>query len=762
MRPLLIRLVIVSCVLLTTATVSAQPQGLERVGPTSAANGFPTWFQDKTGLALEFCQPLVQGELDGGWCSLLPGDTTVPEAFPAAFAAEHFFYAAGATIENAQGLQAELVIGLEAAFAADRPVAGDQLVFARIRFRIDPLPATGVYTIYHPYGTDRIEGVAGERLFFTEDIGIGCGGFDCALTGRIGPFLLASNTPGGAELPAVTGPAAGKMYIANPARVGPVTGSPVGQNFFRVVGPAGSGLNIQTTDFSLMGRVFQGTMPARLAVDRASYSRSAEQGKVDVFATAFATTPTRLPAMAPAPVVLPLLDFFPAPCSVSGTGLPGAPIGVSPLPMISEGSRYYGQLQNGAIPAGVCVRDNTARNVNGQIDPIYRDAPVTDQVRVVRAEFNPANGGRLRVEAVSSDAFAPPQLTALLVGPLAGAPLAAGETSIVAPPESISVTSARGGRGELDVSTIAGALAPPARPFAGNDTASMSEDAAAGLMINVLANDTISGRLIVASDNPMVSIVGAPRLGTANTNANGSVIYVPNPNANGTDLFTYTVTVGDQVSSPAFVSVTIVNVNDAPVAVNDSANSVAGLGISVRVLDNDDDPDGKADLRNAVITAAPAGIIYSVVNGVLTLSAGAGTHVFRYRAVDAAGAQSANEATVTISLTGPSEQVAITRAEYTANRRRWRVEGTSNVANNQTVYIMYADGVFADGTTAVGYLVGTAAVNALSAWALDLTLAGTNDPRNPANTALFAVPPTRVVAMTSLGGTSPAANIAVR
>ena len=762
MRTLLIRIVGVLTAALMAATVYAQPQGLERVGPTSPANGFPTWYQDKTGLALEFCQPQTQAELDGGWCLLLPGDTTVPEAFPNTFAGEHFFFAADASIENPQGIRAELVIGLEAAFAADRPVAGDQIVFARIRFRIDPLPATGVYTIYHPYGTDQIEGVAGERLFFTEDIGIGCGGFECALTGRIGPFLLASNTPGGAELPAVAGPVAGKMYLANPARLGPITGSPVGQNYFRIVGPAGSGFDVQTANFSLMGRVFQGTMPARLTVDRASYARSAEQGRIDVFATAFATTPTRLPATAPAPVVLPLLDFFPAPCAIGATGLAGAPSGVSPLPMISEGSRYYGQVQEGPIPAGVCVRDNTARNVNGQIDPIYKNAPLVDQVRILRAEFNPASGGRLRVDAQSSDAFAPPQLTALLVGPLAGAPMATGEAAIIAPPESIVVTSVRGGRAELDVSTVTGVLSPTTRPLAGNDTAAMNEDAAAPLLLAVLANDTISGRLIVPSDTPVVSIVGAPRLGTANTNADGSITYAPNPNANGVDLLTYTVSVAGQASSPAFVSITIANVNDAPVAVNDSITTLAGLGVSVPLLLNDLDVDGTADLRNAVITAAPAGVIHSVVNGVLTLSAGAGTHIFRYRAVDAAGAQSANEATVTVTLTGPSEQVAIVRAEFTASKRRWRVEGTSTVANNQAVYIMYADGVFADGTTAVGYLVGTTQVGATAAFVLDLTLAGANDPRNLANTALFAVRPTRVVAMTALGGTSPAATITVR
>src|SRR4051812_46150055 len=61
---------------------------LERQGPVSndpQIGGFPTWYQDTTGLALEFCDPLNQSELDGGWCVLLNTDTVVPESFPTVF-----------------------------------------------------------------------------------------------------------------------------------------------------------------------------------------------------------------------------------------------------------------------------------------------------------------------------------------------------------------------------------------------------------------------------------------------------------------------------------------------------------------------------------------------------------------------------------------------------------------------------------------------------------------------------------------------------
>src|SRR3954464_8648755 len=48
---------------------------LQRVGPVSNApsiGGFPTWYQDKTGLALEFCDMLNQSGLTGGRGPPLP------------------------------------------------------------------------------------------------------------------------------------------------------------------------------------------------------------------------------------------------------------------------------------------------------------------------------------------------------------------------------------------------------------------------------------------------------------------------------------------------------------------------------------------------------------------------------------------------------------------------------------------------------------------------------------------------------------------
>ena len=341
---------------------------LERAGPVSAANGFPAWYQDKTGISLEFCTPLNDAELAGGWCVLTTGDTTAPENinnFPTQFADEHFFYLANASGTTTFGGKAKLVIALEGIYDGS---ANSQAVFARVRVDARGLPP-GTYKVYHPYGViGPVTLDAGnDRLFVTEDIGLNClpGHFECALAGSIGPFLLASPTPGGAQFPPVVGPATGKLYIADPARVGPVTGSPVSQNYFRLVSLSGGGggggggeqeILVSSTgaagrinDFTINGRLYTTTIPGRVTVDRASYTNDGVTRRVDVFATVVPTTQSRIPGAATLPVTTPNLGYYHGPCSITpGTGALRAPVGQTAIPMRTTGQVSWGQ----SIPAG--------------------------------------------------------------------------------------------------------------------------------------------------------------------------------------------------------------------------------------------------------------------------------------------------------------------------------------------------------------------------------------------------------------------------
>ncbi|HXE48727.1 MAG TPA: hypothetical protein VN663_10170, partial [Ramlibacter sp.] len=128
---------------------------LERMGPINKdpkVGGYPAWFQDKTGISVEFCSLLSQAELDGGWCVLIPPGLSFPENFPTSYFDEHFYYIADNGMADPAGIpKARLVLAVEAAFANGAPVDGDQMTFGRHRVFIPTLPWDGDYRVITPY-----------------------------------------------------------------------------------------------------------------------------------------------------------------------------------------------------------------------------------------------------------------------------------------------------------------------------------------------------------------------------------------------------------------------------------------------------------------------------------------------------------------------------------------------------------------------------------------------------------------------------------
>jgi hypothetical protein len=97
-------------------------------------------------------------------------------------------------------------------------------------------------------------------------------------------------------------------------------------------------------------------------------------------------------------------------------------------------------------------------------------------------------------------------------------------------------------------------------PVANNDTASpILEDVATPTNIPVLANDTDSNL------NPAtVSITSPATLGTATAQANGTINYLPSPNSDGSDNFTYQVCDTGGLCDTATVTISVTAVNDQP------------------------------------------------------------------------------------------------------------------------------------------------------------------------------------------------------
>ncbi|MHA6195135.1 hypothetical protein ACX3YG_12265 [Pseudomonas wadenswilerensis] len=429
----------------TVLVVGALAQGVAQAalfavdsGPYTPANGgFAAWYQDSHGRTLDLClSKAVSSRVAGApgaptyMCNLLPApgvfDDAQPVVFPGNFPDEAFWFTAdGTVVDAARGINLSWGAAIEAAFAAEEPVEGDQISFARIRIRVD-VPTAGTYVITHPYGVDvfNVETPGRRAINMTRDIGIGAPKtYDGALKGDIGPFLRSVNGPYSETNP-VTG--AAERFIGDPNLEEAVTGSPFNTNFIRIEGPGG--LDLRTTVFAVSGKLSGVVRPTPLIPQRGTYSRTpGSNGPVarqDVF------------VMAPPP-----------PASVALTSS-------TPVLNLTEADttgRWYAQRAlDPILPSTLQV---TADNHLAIPDstPTTLPMPLTDLVVIRRAEYS-LSSGQLTLEASTSDETSPPVLTATsgsgaTIGALSGdgalKSLATGISPI--PPATVRVTSSNGG-----------------------------------------------------------------------------------------------------------------------------------------------------------------------------------------------------------------------------------------------------------------------------------------------------------------------------
>ena len=492
MRVAAIRLV--NTLLLAAVVLPFAAGALERVGPIDPSNGFPRWYQDTTGITLDLCVPENAQQAD--YCGLpeVPPQG-FPESFPNNWVGEHFYWTAEASVDNG-AIDALLVLALESTFAAEDPVPGDQVVFGRMRIRIDPLQ-NGLYRVYTPFGIREFNVTAGE-INHTADIGIACqkGTFDCALQSDLGPFLLPSAAPGAAELPPVT--FEGRQYIADPAVATPVTGSREGTytlangttrnaNIFLVerVSP-GPAIVAETTLFNVSGRLFNGLVPANVKVDRAAYFRDGAGSKIEVYATGTAALPKRLPTGAPVSAIAPTLSMYPLPC-LGPPGAHGPPAG-SAAPLARYGNSFFAQQSVTEPPPGLCI----AKTIPGEGTTYELVDPLGDQVFVPKAFYSPSTR-TLEVQASSSDVI--DSLLALgRFGDMAeNVAFDNGVVRVVlpegqgAPPSTVRVFSTQNGQGNAEVTTLDPGTVVPAPPTSVQLVASQPGPYAEGTPVTFVA-----------------------------------------------------------------------------------------------------------------------------------------------------------------------------------------------------------------------------------------------------------------------------------
>ena len=224
-------------------------------------------------------------------------------------------------------------------------------------------------------------------------------------------------------------------------------------------------------------------------------------------------------------------------------------------------------------------------------------------------------------------------------------------------------------------------------PVAAGDSYSVNEDAT----LTVAAPGVLGNDSDVDGDALSAAVVSLPAHGTVTLNANGSFGYVPAANYNGPDSFTYRVTDGSLDSNIATVSITVVAVNDAPVAVGDNYTTSEDTVLTLTapgVLANDSDLEGNA--LTAVVVSGPShGALTLNANGSLTYTPAAnynGPDSFSYKAND--GSADSNTATVNITITAANDAP-------TANN-------DSFIAAEDTTAIVVAPGLLANDTDVDG------------------------------------------------------------
>ncbi|MDD2046744.1 Ig-like domain-containing protein [Pseudomonas putida] len=678
--------------------------GLKAVDPgpyTLATGRYPMWYQDHNDLAMELCQSRAASSRvpvsvpPAYMCTLLPEpgiyDDALPLVFPDNWPPEMFWYLAETSIPAVGNSGYEMdvyVAGIEAAFASENPVDGDQQSFARIRIRVS-VPQAGTYVITHPYGVETVNVTTPGRraINITRDIGIGApGDFSGALKGALGPFLRGAGGPYKEINPDT---AATEEFIGDPNITEAVVGSPFNTNYVEIKGPPGS---IRTDVFTVSGKVLDARKQTPAELERASYRRTSAGTRVEVFAKApkdatlcFRETLALVPGTKPSPCQFDLLAD-------------------------NYGLFFAHHLSTGAPPPVIVV---TATDPNGATRPTALSRKLSDVVKVTTARYDWANK-RLRIEASSSDEVQVPDLVAQGYGRLSksGTVQTLTVNGLSQPPATVTIKSAAGGSDTEAVVIVGNAPVEGENkaPVAQADQGSTSFGVP--LTLNLLSNDSDPDNNVPLSIADLTQ--PGPDQGSVAPSGSAAVLYTPPPVVNGPMTATFTYRAQDNKGLKSEVATVTINVapNRAPTVVNDSAATL-GVALPINVLLNDSDPEGNTPLAVASVSQTIDGRgTVSTDGNLVTYTPPASipapfTTSFTYIARDSLGALS-TPATVTVQVSPKpaAETFAVTTATVTArsnNRYNWDLSGTSSVTtgNTVTVQVTTPSGLVTLGSTTV-------------------------------------------------------------
>jgi hypothetical protein len=699
---------------------TARSGSLTQVGPVSADNGFPTWYRDKNSAGatsrLEICLPVAPSLADP-YCAppVLP-DPAAPMVYPTNYPDEMFYQMATAAIVQ-PGMDLLVEMNLEGAYATGPVIAGDEMVFGRIRIRdrkTGYTPGT-TWRVTHPYGQDLLVADAKGQMNMTQDTGTTPGAFGGALGSRVGPFL---------KWDPATAPTAPVGYTGDPTINHTVVGSPYDTNFVKVeqenLTTKAYTTIAETNLFSVQGRY---AINSGVDVARATYSLPTAPGaaSIDVFASSEVNQSIQVSA--------------------------NLPLGFATTTLRGQDGQYVGRL-----PLTVPATTDPQLGLGATIDVVNAgDKPVatkhvklTDLVTIASATYTLGAVGAvdpdntLVVKAFSSDEVSAPAPVLTVTGfgvlPAGGTATAPASAafSVIAPPPTITVTSDHGGSATI-ATTVAGAALDatiPIAAFTGPDTVSLGQPV-------VLDSAPSTGGPLTYAWSQLPG-TGAPITPTLPTSLTTPTLTFT-PTSVGTYVMQLIVT---GPGSPGLVSVPVsrtITVTPAAAVLTASA----GPDVTIQ--------RGKVVTLDASATLGAASLAWtqSGVPTVLLSSTTATKPTFTYPLMPVPSAAVGNlntgyvrnnsALTFTLTATGVAGSLPATAtdtavvspsvesftgvtARYRTGRGEWRVTGTSSILAGQRVVIVL-------GPLATGRTIGTASVDAVGAFSVRAGSAP--DPRVP-------------------------------
>lgn len=190
-------------------------------------------------------------------------------------------------------------------------------------------------------------------------------------------------------------------------------------------------------------------------------------------------------------------------------------------------------------------------------------------------------------------------------------------------------------------------------PSANGDVAETNEDAP--VTVDVLANDLDVDAAMEGDNLTIVSTSDVDHGDAVIASDNKSILFTPDADWNGTKVFTYTIRDKGDLRSSATVSITVKAVNDAPSALDDTAETDEDNAVTVKVLANDTDVDlllGGDSLTILSVAGVDNGnVVIAPDKKTLTFVPNAnwsGEEVFTYVMKDIAGIQSSAAVHLTV------------------------------------------------------------------------------------------------------------------